>query len=169
MTLTFPGVGEYTISLAIENYCGIDEQEITIVVREPLTAEVAGPTFVCEGESLEFTATAAGADWFEWDFYGTDQYWYPSQTGNMTWTYNTSGVYDLTVQVGLDNQSESCVAEAIHQIEVQPKPQANIVLSDTQGCDMLTVDADESVREGISYEWTLPDGSTVAGPEVDGH
>ena len=168
VTLTFPSVGEYTISLAIENYCGIDEQEITIVVREPLTAEVTGPTLVCEGDRLEFTATAPGADWFEWDFYGTDQYWYPSQTGNMIWTYNTSGVYDLTVQVGLDNQSESCVAEAVHQIEVQPKPQANIVLSDTQGCDMLTVDAEESVREGTSYEWTLPDGSTVAGPEVAG-
>ena len=166
VTLTFPGVGVYNISLAIENYCGIDEQEITIVVREPLTAEVTGPTLVCEGDRLEFTATAPGADWFEWDFYGTDQYWYPSQTGNMIWTYNTSGVYDLTAQVGLDNQSGSCVAEAIHQIEVQPKPQANIVLSDTQGCDMLTVDAEESVREGISYEWTLPDGSTVAGPEV---
>ena len=168
VTLTFPGVGEYTISLAIENYCGIDEQEITIVVREPLTAEVTGPTLVCEGDRLEFTATAPDADWFEWDFYGTEQYWYPSQTGNMIWTYNAPGAYDLTVQVGLDNQSESCLAEAVHHIEVQPKPQANIVLSDTQGCDMLTVDADESVREGISYEWTMPDGSTVAGPEVTG-
>jgi len=162
VTLTFPGVGEYTISLAIENYCGIDEQEITIVVREPLTAEVTGPNLVCEGDRLTFTATAPGADWFEWDFYGTDQYWYPSQSGNMIWTYNTPGDYDLTVQVGLDNQSESCLAEAVHQIQVQPKPRAAIVLSDTEGCDMLTVDAEDSYLEGVAYEWTLPDGSTTA-------
>lgn len=167
VTLTFPGVGEYTISLAIENYCGTDEQEITIVVREPLTADVTGPTLACEGERLEFSASAPDADWFEWDFYGTDQYWYPSQTGEMIWTYNSPGVYDLTVQVGLDNESGSCSAEVVHQIEVQPKPQANLVLSDTDGCDMLIVDAEESIREGVSYEWTLPDGSTVAGPEVE--
>ena len=164
--LTFPSVGEYTISLGIENYCGIDEQSITIVVREPLTADVAGPSVVCAGDRLEFTATAPDADWFEWDFYGTDQNWYPSQSGNMIWTFNAPGDYDLTVQVGLDNQSESCVAQAIHQVQVQAKPQAAIVLSEIEGCDELVVDAEELYLEGTTYEWTLPNGSTTSGTEI---
>jgi len=168
VTLTFPEVGEYTITLAIENYCGVDEQSITIVVREPLAADVSGPVEACEGERLEFTATAADADFFEWDFYGTDEYWYPSQTGDMIWTYNTPGEYDLTVAVGLDNQSESCAAEVVHHLVVKPKPRANIALSDTEGCDALTVDAEETYLEGQSYEWTLPDGSTSVGPSVSG-
>ena len=159
--LTFPSVGEYTISLGIENYCGIDEQSITIVVREPLTADVAGPSVVCAGDRLEFTATAPDADWFEWDFYGTDQNWYPSQSGNMIWTFNAPGDYDLTVQVGLDNQSESCVAQAIHQVQVQAKPQAAIVLSEIEGCDELVVDAEELHLEGTTYEWTLPNLSLI--------
>jgi len=166
VTLTFPGVGEYTVSLAIENYCGMDEQSITIVVREPLTADLTGPTEACEGERLTFAASADGADWFEWDFYGTDQYWYPSETGNMIWTYNTPGEYDLVVNVGLDNQSESCTAEATHHILVKPQPRAEITLSETEGCDAMVVDVSESYQEGTTYEWVLPDGSSVSGPEV---
>ena len=104
VTLTFPEVGEYTITLAIENYCGVDEQSITIVVREPLAADVSGPVEACEGERLEFTATAADADFFEWDFTA------PMSTGTRLKRAN-----DLDLQhprgirpdggCGLDNQS----------------------------------------------------------------
>ena len=161
ITLTFPSVGVYTINLAIENYCGIDDESITIVVREPLTASVTGPEEACEGERLEFTATAAEADWFEWDFYGTDEVWYPSSSGNMIWTYNTPGSYELTVNVGLDNQSESCTAEATHTIKVMPKPRAAIALSETEGCDVLSTTVEETYGEGVAYDWTWPENATV--------
>jgi|GEM_PF-637125 len=168
VTLTFPGVGEYTINLAIENYCGIDEESITIVVREPLSADVTGPVQVCQGDRNEFTATAADADWFDWDFYGTDSYWYPSETGNMIWTYNTPGTYEVAVNVGLDNQSESCTATATHTIEVMPKPEAAIALSQAEGCDDLVTTVDETYREGVAYDWTWPEGAVVE-PLGDAH
>ena len=170
ITLTFPeGVaGEYTITLAIENYCGIDETSITIVVREPLVAELSGPTQSCEGQTINLSATAPDADWYEWDFYGDGQIWYPSVTGNMVWSYNTPGDYEIQVQVGLDNQSESCTAVARHPLVVSPKPRVGISLSDTEGCDALVVDAEETYLEGVDYEWTLPDGSNALGSQVSG-
>jgi len=159
--LTFPSTGVYTIWLAVENYCGVDSSAIEIVVREPLTADVTGPDVVCQGESMSLTATAPGADWYEWDFYGTDQYWYPSSSGSMVWTYNTPGTYEMVVNVGLDGQSESCSSEATHVIEVIAQPQAAIALSETEGCESLTISVEEIHGEGISYDWTWPENSSI--------
>jgi PKD repeat protein len=159
--LTFPSTGTYTIWLAIENYCGIDSAAIDIVVREPLTATVTGPVEVCEGDRNTFTATAADADWFEWDFYGTDSYWYPSTSGNMIWTYNSAGTYELAVNVGLENQSESCTATATHTITVKPKPRAEIALSSAEGCDELSTTVTETYGEGASYTWTWPENAMI--------
>ena len=63
---------------------------------------------------MGFTASAPGADWFEWDFYGDGSIWYPSATGNMQWTYNNPGTYNIMVNVGLNGQSKSCTATATH-------------------------------------------------------
>ena len=161
LTLTFPGVGVYTISLAVENYCGIDEESITIVVREPLTAALTGPAEACEGESMNFQATAPESEWFEWDFYGTDQIWYSSSTGNMTWAYNTPGTYEMAVKVGLNGQSESCTAIANHLVEVKEKPRAEISLSETEGCESLNVIVEEVHGEGDSYTWTWPENANI--------
>ncbi|MDA0945900.1 MAG: PKD domain-containing protein [Bacteroidetes bacterium] len=162
--LTFPSTGVYTIELCVENYCGVDCQTIEIVVREPLVASVTGPTESCVGERVNFMATAPEADWYEWDFYGFDMYWYPSVTGNMLWTYNTAGTFTAVVNVGLNNQSDACTASATHTITVKPAPDASIALSDNDGCDSLWVRAEEIEHDGVSYLWTLPDGSNATGP-----
>ena len=161
IALTFPSTGTYTVWLAIENFCGVDSSAIEIVVREPLVADVTGPVQACQGEPLAFQATAAGADWFEWDFYGSDVYWYPTSSGNTMWTYNTPGSYELVVKVGLNNPSESCSALATHLIEVRPKPAAAIALSESEGCDQLVTEVQETQGDGIAYTWTWPENATV--------
>ena len=123
--LTFPGAGTYTITLDVENGCGIDGTAITIVVREPLSASVSGPTDVCEGEPITFNATSPEADSFQWDFYGTGQSWIPTSSGNVTWTHNAPGTYEVVVEVGLNGQSASCSAQATHVVEVHGKPERN--------------------------------------------
>ena len=165
ITLTFPSTGIYTVELEVENYCGVDNTTLQIEVREPLTAELTGPSEACQGERLDFMASSPGADWFNWDFYGTNAIWYPSSTGEMQWTYNSPGQYTITVAMGLAGETESCVAQAIHKIDVLPKPRAEVDLSQDEGCDAMTVVAEEIYLEGTAYEWALPDGSIAFGPE----
>ena len=162
--LTFPGVGTYTITLDVENGCGIDGTAITIVVREPLSASVSGPADVCEGEPITFNATSPEADSFQWDFYGTGQSWIPTSSGNVTWTHNTPGTYEVVVEVGLNGQSASCSAQATHVVEVHGKPEVDLELSANEGCDNLLVTAEELAGQGASYAWVLPDGTTATGP-----
>ena len=162
--LTFPGVGTYTITLDVENGCGIDGTAITIVVREPLSASVSGPADVCEGEPITFNATSPEADSFQWDFYGTGQSWIPTSSGNVTWTHNTPGTYEVVVEVGLNGQSASCSAQATHVVEVHGKPEVDLELSAYEGCDNLLVTAEELAGQGASYAWVLPDGTTATGP-----
>ena len=167
--LTFPQVpGTYTVTLAIENACGIDSTSIDIVVREPITADLSGPEEVCQSTEAAFVATAAEADWFEWDFYGTGSD-VVALSGDESWYYNQPDTYNVVVRVGLDNDSESCVAEATHEITVLPKPRVEIQLSETEGCDELEVSGVEVRNEGTTYEWILPDGSGVSGPSFDDH
>ena len=162
--LTFPGVGTYTITLDVENACGIDGTSITVVVREPLSATLNGPTDVCEGEPIAFNAISPEADSFRWDFYGSGQSWIPTSAGNVTWTHNTPGTYEVVVEVGLDGQSASCSTQATHVVEVHGKPAVDLALSDSEGCDNLVVTAEELALEGASTTWVLPDGSTTSGP-----
>ena len=65
-------MGTYTITLDVENACGIDGTSITVVVREPLSASLNGPTDVCEGEPIAFNAISPEADSFRWDFTAQD-------------------------------------------------------------------------------------------------
>ena len=165
--LTFPSVGTYTITLDVDNACGNDNTAITVVVREPLSVDLSGPDHVCEGQPISFNTSAPEANTFKWDFYGTGQYWVATSSGNVTWTHNNPGVYEVTLEVGLNGQSASCSSQATHEIEVHAKPEANIVLSESEGCDSLTLDAQEVLLEGSTYEWTLPNGSSASGPEVE--
>ena len=161
--LTFPGVGTYTITLDVENACGIDGTSITVVVREPLSATLNGPDDVCQGEAITFNATSPEANTFRWDFYGTGQTWIPTSSGNVTWTHNTPGTYEVAVEVGLNGQSASCSAQATHVVEVHGKPSVDLSLSASEGCDNLDVTAQELALEGASYSWVLPDGSNASG------
>ena len=70
ITLTFPSTGVYTIDLCVENFCGVDCETISILVREPLVADLTGTEEICEGDNGIFLATALDADWLMWDFQG---------------------------------------------------------------------------------------------------
>ena len=77
--------------------------------------------------------------------------------------YNTPGTYTVAVEVGFNNQSDACTATAFHDIFVKPAPTSAVALSESTGCESLTVTATESNGEGAEYLWTLPDGTQANG------
>ena len=164
ITLTFPSTGLYTIDLCVENYCGVDCEQISILVREPLVADVTGTEEICEGDDGTFVATAADAHWVLWDFEGDGSSFPGSAGANSSWSYSNPGTYTVAVEVGMNNQSDACTATAYHDIVVKPAPTADLALSESTGCEAMTVTATELNGEGVDYEWTLPDGTNVTGP-----
>ena len=164
ITLTFPSTGVYTIDLCVENFCGVDCETISILVREPLVADLTGTEEICEGDNGTFVATALDADWVIWDFQGNGSTFPGTPGSNATSpSYNTPGTYTVAVEVGFNNQSDACTATAFHDILVKPAPTSAVALSESTGCESLTVTATESNGEGAEYLWTLPDGTQANG------
>jgi PKD repeat protein len=97
-----------------------------------------------------FDANSPEADWFEWN-YGTNSNWYPSATGSPGTAFGSPGNYTVSVRLGLDDQGESCTTTSTHDIQIHPRPLASISLSQTEGCDAMTIEVEELHQAGESY------------------
>ena len=143
---------DQTYTLTVDRNGCVDSDDVTVHVREPLTAvAAASPNSICAGESVTLTVVPST---------GTGSYnysWAPANliaTGQNAATATTTGLttttaFTCTVYDG--NQS----FQATVMVTVKPQPEAIATATSTALCegDNTTLTAADA-GAGASYEWT---------------
>lgn len=154
---TGPNDTTFTATLIVISAFGCEDtvsQNITIY-PSPVAAFLATPSSqLYPSATVSFTNNTNPGNWqYTWTFGdGT--------TSNLqnppNHTYATWGTYTVCLVARSAHCSDStCTTITI----IPPLPVANFVLSDTSGCEPLTIQFNDSSTYVTSYEWSFGDGS----------
>lgn len=114
--------GTYTVTLEIENACGIDVQDVSFTIETPPTLSISGPDTLClTDSSVQLTGSIAGGNWSGDGVSGSGVF-DPGLAGVGTHEI----VYEATVSL--------CTVYDTLSIEVLPLPVLNISAADTEAC-----------------------------------
>jgi PKD repeat protein len=162
LTIAFPGVGTYVVNMIDSNMCGQEPTSITIQIVPPPDADFSmSDDTICAGESVTFTnLSGGGANVFRWNF---DQGagFQALGGGNQTRTFNNPGTFTIALAIRI--AGSNCVDTIRRPLVVKPSPTAVINLSDSVGCDSLSVlFTDNSTGTPLpnAWDWDFGNGST---------
>ena len=156
---TYAAVGTYTVWLIVTNStvpC-IDSISATINISVADADFSGAPLFGCGPLTTNFTDLSVGATAWAWDFGdgGT------STAQNPTYTYNTPGIYTVTLTT---TDANGCSATHTETSYVQViGPNVNFSLDDPGGCLNHTVNFTDLTIFGApitSWTWDFGDGAT---------
>ncbi len=143
--------GVYTVSLSATNNCGTTIYEQTVAISTPPIAgfSYSGSTG-CAPFTVQFTnASSSNVSTLTWDFPGGSPA--SSTEGNPSVTWNTAGVYVVTLTASNPSGSNTSTAT----ITVNAGPTAGF----TYQIGGLTAVFDNVSTNGSSYVWNFGDGS----------
>jgi hypothetical protein len=116
-TISFPGLGDYTVTLSDSSYCGVVQQSITVHVVAPPVASISASTdTICSGGQVTFFQGSSGPNQsYQWNF-GNNNNWQNLGSGNyysdtfgplnstyaQSWNTSNSGSA-ANIQVYVDN------------------------------------------------------------------
>jgi gliding motility-associated-like protein len=166
LTVMYPGVGNYTVSLADSNLCGVDVTNITVSIVNPPTAGAIGPVApVCAGASITFTNTSATGYTYKWNF-GTGGGFVTKPFGPQTFTYSTAGQYTVAVVALINGAGTSCTDTDQVVVNILPRPTANFSVTPNKGCNSITgaVFTDNSTGGVTTWNWNFGNGVTSTAP-----
>ena len=160
-TVSYPGIGSYTVMLLDSNFCGIDTAFVTINIVPPPTAGItANDDTICAGESIVFTNNSS-AEANAWLInYGDGSGWVTMGASSASHTFNNAGDYSVGLVAYVSGAGASCTDTAWVDVHVLPGPIAAFTLSDTAECDSLTYAVTESSLGAISWNWNMGNGNT---------
>ena len=158
---TFPGAGNYNVTLTVNNKNGTDSKIATITVLAQPGFSVS-PTSGKSPLSVSFAdqSTGSPASW-KWDFGdGTN-----STEKNPVHTYRKAGKYSVTLTLNeTGNKTEVTKSSYITISNGYEAPIAAFSASPTSGKTPLTVSfTDQSTGSPISTKWTFGDGTYSIG------
>lgn len=160
-TISYPGIGSYSVTLLDSNYCGIDTAEVTInIVPPPQVAITANPTTICAGETVLLDeTTTGGANVYSWNF-GDGSGWQITAAGDQAHMFNTAGTYTVQYAASIQGATAGCADTASIVITVLPSPTAQFTLDQAAACISLTTDPTNTSLNAIAWSWDFGDGST---------
>ena len=165
--ITFPGIGDYTVTLYDSSYCGIVEQSVTVHVIAPPVASIA-PTAdtICVGQQTTFLQLANNpGQAYTWNV-GVNGAWSNLGSGDVTYTYNNPGTYTVRCRASYPQYgSASCADTASFIIEVLPSPTISISADELQACDSITTDLNAVSSGGVNFEWNLAAAGSFLGQD----
>ncbi len=151
---TYAADGTYTVTLTIENDCGVSTYISQVVIATLPTANFsANQTNVCGGASVNFTSTSsANSNAFAWTFNGGSPA--TSTLQNPTVLYTTPGVYPVTLTV-TNNQGNN-TKTIVNFITVNANPVASFTYTQTG----LAFNFNSTSTNATTYLWNFGDGVT---------
>ncbi|MFM7771015.1 MAG: PKD domain-containing protein, partial [Bacteroidota bacterium] len=167
--ITFPGIGDYTVTLYDSSYCGVVEQTVTVHVIAPPVSNIAATTdTVCVGQQTTFLQLGnVPGQSYQWNV-GVNGAWSNLGSGNVTYTYNNPGTYTVRCRAYFPQYgSASCADTASFIIEVLPSPTISISANDLQACDSITTDLNAVSNGGVNFEWDLGSAGNFSGQNPD--
>ena len=156
----YPAAGNYNATLTVSAGACSNSITLPVVINPGPTASFT-QNDVCDGSIMTFTdASTVGsgtiASW-NWDFGNASG---TSAVQNPTYTYGTSGSYDVTLTV---TSSGGCIDNETITVNVYDNPTANFVLDDV--CDgNAYVFTDNSNGNGAvinAWDWDFTNDGTV--------
>jgi PKD repeat protein len=152
-THTYANDGTYTVVLMATNACGTSTStQVVTVSSAPTASFTANTTNGCAPLAVQFTSTSsANSVTYNWQFPGgtpsssTDQ--------NVLVTYNTPGVYSVSLTVG--NSAGTNTAVQTDYITVGTAPNANFSATVSGS----TATFANSSTNSLSYAWDFGDGT----------
>ncbi|MCI5059386.1 MAG: PKD domain-containing protein, partial [Flavobacteriales bacterium] len=158
--IAFPGIGTYTVNMIDSNFCGQDPAAITVQIVPPPSAGItASDDTICVGETILFTnTTTGGANYFVWDFDDGSPFEFGFWPHSHTFT--TPGDYDVRIVASITGATTACADTATVRVHVIPSPQANFTVSDSIGCDSLTINIADASVDAIDWNWDMGNGIT---------
>jgi len=170
--ITYNTEGVFDVSLTVTNVSGTDTETkteyitVTTTPPPPVANFTVDDNTVAVGDNASFTDLSTGdpTSWL-WSFEGGTPE--TSTEQNPVITYNTQGVYDVTLTVSNDNGDSTLVMT--DYIIVDYPPVADFVASDTAVELGTSIDfTDLSTGTPTSWAWTFegatPETSTVQNP-----
>jgi gliding motility-associated-like protein len=145
---------DYTITLIVENECGVDTATQVITVL-PNTVTAFFNTSIVEGCApldVQFTDFSENGTFIQYNF-GDETY---SGDPNPLHTFNLPGFY--TVYQYVDNGCSYDTTQI--QIEVIPSPEIDFVTDVNNLCALLPVQFDSQTNELVNLSWDFDDSST---------
>ena len=167
----FDTPGTYTITMRVTNAAGSASTSQTVMVNAPLTPPAASFSASTTSGTAPLTVdfiltTEQEITSFQWDFNGDG---IPDNTIDLvpSFTYNTPGVYTVTLTVANDAGSDTATTTITVTEALQP-PQASFTLSPSEGTAPLTVTMSfdpAAVGTVTSFQWDfngdgIPDNTT---------
>ncbi|MFL5764841.1 MAG: PKD domain-containing protein [Bacteroidia bacterium] len=161
-TLTFPGVGSYTVMLVDSSFCGLDTAFVTVSIVNPPTAGVTAPVDSgCVGVSFTFNNTSTPGYSYSWNFGDTPGYTnFPF--GPVSHTYAVAGNYTVSVVAFVPGAGGTCRDTATVPVTVFPSPVSSFNAAPLVGCDSLTTVFTDASVAAISWSWSFGNGNISA-------
>jgi PKD repeat protein len=149
---TYGADGTYTVFLYATNGCGIDTFSMVIQISNaPVSGFTSDVTSGCAPLTVQFFEQASeNVDGYEWQFPGGTPA--TSTAPNPVVTYNTAGVYDVTLTVF--NAAGSDMTTSSAYITVDDVPDTGF----TSSSNDLTVTLNNTTTNALSYFWDFGDG-----------
>ena len=151
-THTFQENGTFTVTLLVSNSCGSEETTFTVVVDAlPSAAFTANQTSGCSPLQVTFSSNTANATNINWSFPGGT----PSSSteSNPTVTYNTDGVFDVSLSVSNAFGSDASTMTQLISIATLA-PQS---FDSEQTDNIITLNNTTANSQTL---WTISDGTT---------
>jgi len=154
-TITYNNPGSYNVVLTVEapNGCKNSDSEIVTVYESPVADFIVSDVCIgSEGTFTDLSSSAAGdpiTSW-EWDFGDSNT----STDQNPVHTYNTAGIYTVTLTVNTDH----CSASTSTTVIVVAAPLSDFTADIVTGCAPLDVNFSNNSIGAASYTWLFGDG-----------
>jgi len=160
-THTYEGDGDYLVTLTVESPCGSNSisQTISISLAPNPSFAITGSAEGCAPLTIGYENTSTNSpDAYEWTFEGGTPA--SSTEANPSVSYNTAGVYDVTLTVSNENGANTEVFA--DYVIISSGPDADFDVAE----DGLAVTFTDASQDADTYEWTFGDGasSTEASP-----
>jgi hypothetical protein len=140
--------GTYRVIVTSSAGCA-DTSSVTTITVNPLPAATvtpAGNQSICQGGTLQLSATTSSGVSYQWKLNGTN-------VGTNSPTYNATSAGSYTVTV--TNTSTNCAAtSSATVVTVNPLPAATVTPSGNQSiCQGETLSLSVTAATGLSYQW----------------
>jgi gliding motility-associated-like protein len=165
LTVSYPSIGNYTVQLRDSNLCGVDIVNVTVSLVNPPVAGVSSPTVpLCQGTTVTFTNTSASGFSYRWNF-GNGGGYVSRPFGTQTFTYNTPGIYTVSVVALIPGSGNACTDTAETVVTILPRPTANFSVSPNIGCNKIigSTFTDNSIGAS-AWSWNFGNSNTFSGP-----
>ncbi len=164
VTHNFDTAGVFTVTQSASNGCAYDTMTTNIIVSPaPIIDDIiVTSTPSCALTDISFNVeTMSELSGYEWDFGNSDS----SYTNRPVYSYDTAGLYTVTVKVyAADN---GCPTSKEKVVEIIANPIADFETSKLDGCSPLDISFNNLTQNGTYYNWDFGDGNYSIEKEPD--